>query len=125
MMHKKSPGAFARSICSCVLIMLAINHAVAQQQETVLKEQFTAYSRERLQEKLYLHSDKELYVAGEICWFKIYNTDACFNMPLGISKVVYIEVVDKTKKPVLQTKVALNNGTGNGSLQWPVTITSG
>ncbi len=24
-------------------------------------------------EKIYVHSDKDLYVAGEIIWFKIYN----------------------------------------------------
>jgi len=94
-------------------------------QELALKDQFTAYSRQALQEKLYLHTDKDFYVAGEICWFKIYNTDAGFNLPLGISKLAYIEVFDKNNKPVLQAKVALNGGSGNGSLQWPISLSSG
>jgi hypothetical protein len=111
--------------CIASLFVCSGSFAQSPAQELALKDQFTAYSRQALQEKLYLHTDKDFYVAGEICWFKIYNTDASFNMPLGISKLAYIEVFDKNNKPVLQAKVALNGGNGNGSLQWPVSMSSG
>ena len=96
-----------------------------QDKEALLKDQFNEYNQQVLQEKLYVHTDKNFYLAGEICWFKIYNTDAFFHKPLGISKLAYIEVLDKNNKPVLQTKVPMKEGDGNGSLQLPVSLGSG
>jgi len=115
----------AIGVCISTILVCLECFAQAPTQELALKDQFTEYSRQALQEKIYLHTDKDFYLAGEICWFKIYNTDASFNMPLGISKLVYVEVFDKNNKPVLQAKVTLNGGSGNGSLQWPISLSSG
>ena len=91
----------------------------------VLQKQFNTYQQNNLQEKLYIHTDKEQYLVGEICWFKIYNVDAFFNTPLSISKVAYVEILDKSNKPVLQGKIPMQEGTGNGSFFLPTTLTSG
>jgi len=64
-----------------------------QDKEALLKDQFNEYNQQVLQEKLYVHTDKNFYLAGEICWFKIYNTDAFFHKPLGLSKLAYLEVL--------------------------------
>ncbi|MES1223333.1 MAG: hypothetical protein ABUT20_48005, partial [Bacteroidota bacterium] len=45
--------------------------------------------------------------------------------PFGISKLAYVEVLDKNNKPVLQAKIPLKEGDGNGSLQLPVSLNSG
>ena len=113
------------SVYLCMVTIFTCTHTKAQAQEALLKDRFNAYTRQTLQEKLYVHTDKNFYLAGEICWFKIYNVDAFFNKPLGISKLAYIEVLDKNNKPVLQAKVPLKNGDGNGSLQLPVLLGSG
>jgi hypothetical protein len=112
--------------CLCGVMVFTCINATAQSQgrEALLKEPFNTYSLQALQEKLFVHTDKNFYLAGEICWFKIYNTDAVFNKPLGISKLAYIEVLDTNNKPVLRTKVALEAGSGNGSLQLPVSLVS-
>ncbi len=78
-----------------------------------------------LQEKIYAHTDKEFYLAGETIWFKLYNVDAGFHLPLELSKVAYIEILDAQHLPVLQTKIALQKGTGNGNLQLPESLASG
>ncbi|MDX5438756.1 MAG: hypothetical protein LPK03_16265, partial [Pontibacter sp.] len=44
---------------------------------------------------------------------------------LDISKVAYVEVLDKEQVPVLQGKVALENGRGNGSFNLPLSLNSG
>ncbi|MEP7277375.1 MAG: hypothetical protein ABI813_01920 [Bacteroidota bacterium] len=122
-MYRKLIGHFGlRIYIFCFLC--GINMAV-QSQEQDLQRQFTAYSVQTMQEKLYAHTDKSYYLAGEICWFKIYNVDAFFNKPLDISKVAYVELLDKNNKPVLQASVALKNGDGNGSLQIPGSLSSG
>jgi len=83
------------------------------------------YRLQHLQEKLFVHTDKEFYLAGEICWFKLYNVDASMHHPLDLSKVAYLEWLDKNNKPVLQAKVGLRQGHGDGSLYLPLTLRSG
>jgi hypothetical protein len=90
-----------------------------------LLQKFNASRENSLQEKLYMHTDKAFYLAGEICWFKIYAVDAFFHRPLGLSKLAYVELLGKNNKPVIQAKIGLNEGDGNGSFYLPVTIESG
>ncbi len=86
---------------------------------------FEEYMQARLQEKIYLHSDKSFYLAGEICWFKLYCVDASFHQPLEMSKVAYTELLNDKNKPVLQAKIALQDGCGSGSFQLPSGLASG
>lgn len=88
-------------------------------------EQFDVYRKEAVQEKIFLHTDKDFYLAGEICWFKLYDVDASFHRPLDLSKLAYVEILDKNNKQVLQAKIALKNGDGNGSLYLPPSLESG
>lgn len=90
-----------------------------------LKTQFEAYQINHLNEKVFIHTDKSFYLAGETVWFKAYVVDCFFNRPLALSKVLYIEIIDKNLKPILQTKVTLDSAMGNGSIAIPISITSG
>ena len=86
---------------------------------------FDKYNLSTLQEKLFVHTDKDAYAAGELIWFKIYTVDGIDHKPLNLSKVVYIEVIDDKQNAVIQAKIAMKNGTGSGSLYVPVTLTTG
>jgi hypothetical protein len=41
-----------------------------------LVAQFNHYQHKRIQEKIFVHTDKNFYVAGEIIWFKLYTVEA-------------------------------------------------
>src|SRR5437588_10601158 len=86
---------------------------------------FNQYSQYTSQEKLFVHTDKSFYLAGEILWFKVYATDITYNKPIEISKVAYTEILDTANKPVLQAKIGMAEGTGNGSFYLPLTLGSG
>ncbi len=86
---------------------------------------FESYSINHLQEKVFVHTDKENYVTGEILWFKLYLTDALLNKPLNLSKIAYVEVLDMLHKPILQSKIALNKSMGDGSFLLPYSMQSG
>jgi len=90
-----------------------------------LRSDLDRYRAQRMQEKLYVHTDKDLYLAGEICWFKVYAVDAGTHRPLDMSKVAYLEWLDKDNKPVLQAKTGLDSGSGDGSLYLPLTVRTG
>ncbi len=90
-----------------------------------LVQPFDSYRRQTLQEKLFVHTDQSFYLTGETTWFKIYYVDGSFHQPLDVSKVAYIELLDKDQKSVLQTKVTLGPGGGSGSLFLPSSLASG
>ena len=86
---------------------------------------FNSYTDKVLQEKIFIHTDKDFYVAGELLWFKVYYTDASSHRPLELSKVVYIEILNSNGNAELQAKISLESGGGNGSFYLPVTLNSG
>jgi len=93
--------------------------------EQQIQDSFNLYQARSLPEKLFVHTDKSVFTAGELLWFKIYNQDGLYLKPLSLSKVVYVEVLDNNQNAVLQTKIAMNNATGNGSLYIPLTVATG
>lgn len=108
----------------CFLSCHFISGAQAGKTEVILKK-ISDFNEQNLQEKVFVHTDRSSYVAGEIIWCKVYCTDAKTNHLSTFSKVAYVEVLDKDKQPVLQGKIALTGGTGSGSFVIPVTMHSG
>jgi hypothetical protein len=45
------------------------------------------------QEKIHLHTDRDVYVSGEKIWFKAYLTDALTHQPVVSSQYVYVELI--------------------------------
>lgn len=90
-----------------------------------LQKEFYEYQTNHLQEKLFVHTDKTFYLAGETIWFKVYSVDESFHRPLSISSIAYIEIISTEEKPVIQVKIQMKGGTGNGSVTLPASIPSG
>ena len=86
---------------------------------------YDTYQQNSIQEKIFVHTDKNFYIAGEIAWFKLYYVNAATNKPLSLSKVAYVEIIDSTNKSIVKAKIALKNGVGNGSLYLPLSLNSG
>lgn len=57
---------------------------------------FDFYNQNTLNEKLYVHTDKESCLAGDTIWFKAYMTSAVTNMPCDYSRFMYIDIVDRS-----------------------------
>ncbi|WP_276372516.1 hypothetical protein [Chryseolinea sp. H1M3-3] len=111
-----------------IIVVIVLITFVAKGQDKgldSLRKKFDRFRIEFPQEKLYLHIDRDLYLTGENLWFKVYNVDGAIHHPMGISKVAYVEILDKDNKAVLQTKVALKSGEGAGALFLPASINSG
>jgi hypothetical protein len=90
-----------------------------------VRKKFEYYRINHSSEKIYAHIDQELYLTGETLWFKLYVVDGSLHKPIDISKVVYLEILDKDNHAVLQTKVDIQNGFGSGSLFLPASIPAG
>lgn len=120
-------GSRQKALVLCCVFIFSSRAAFAQNETALnnLQQQFNSYQQQAVQEKLFVHTDKDFFLAGEIIWFKIYAVDALNNKPTTISKVAYVEVVDGDNKQVLQVKIRLVNGSGNGSFQLSTSVRSG
>ncbi len=78
----------------------------------VLTSTLRVFGQNYIQEKARLHIDKELYMAGEAIWGKVYLTDALLEAPSILSKVAFVEFWDENGNLVVQHKVALTQGSG-------------
>jgi hypothetical protein len=105
------------------LLMVAFVTVKAQLLPKV-QGKFAAYQLD-FQEKLFAHTDKEQYVAGELLWLKIYTINSVTGKPTTISKLAYVELLDQNNKPFVQAKISLANGSGNGSLVIPTDLKNG
>lgn len=100
-------------------------YAFSQNEALVIHQQFETYSNNNYQEKVFLHTDKTVYATGEILWFKAYITNANSNNLSLLSSICYVEISGTDKRPLLQAKIDINSGTGNGSFMIPSSIRSG
>jgi len=74
-------------------------------------------------ERIYVQTDKQLYLAGERIRMKVLTINA-EQIPVDFSKVAYAELVcDSVARA--QIKVELINGAGEGRMQLPVDLPSG
>ena len=76
-------------------------------------------------EKVFLHIDRKLYLSGETIRFKGYCIHHTFNLPVELSKVLYVEVMTNQNQQILAGKVNLTGGKGHGYLYIPRSIQTG
>ncbi|MEP6584802.1 MAG: hypothetical protein ABJA90_11065 [Ginsengibacter sp.] len=107
---------------SCLFILSTAN---CQDNLNAIKTTFNQYHQNIINEKIFVHTDKSFYVAGEIAWFKLYVVNAATLTPLDLSKVGYVEILDSANNHLLQAKISLGNAEGNGSFYLPLSINSG
>ncbi|QEC51617.1 hypothetical protein EDD80_102138 [Anseongella ginsenosidimutans] len=115
--------SFKLPACLIFLCLFAAVDTAAQ--VDTLVDRFSGYREKNLQERLYVHTDRSFYLSGEILWFKIYAVAGPVNFPDSLSKVAYLEVLDRENNAVMQAKVALKGGSGSGSLDIPFGLSSG
>ena len=78
---------------------------------------------ELLRERIYVQTDKKVYLSGEPIRLKMLTLDA-EHLPLILSKIAYAELVDDSIGRV-QTIVTLSKGVGEGMMQLPIDLPSG
>ena len=83
--------------------------------EVVFRERFSLLRQNSFQEKVYLHTDRSHYVAGEYLWFRAFRTDAATHQPAMYSRFVYVELYDARDRLVNRIKVMEREGVFAGS----------
>lgn len=75
------------------LLITIINTNAANAQEKSIEERFADYSQLLSQEKVYLHTDREVYCAGDTVWFKGYLKNSSELSEFPESNYIYVELI--------------------------------
>lgn len=82
------------------------------------------FAQERVVERTYISTDKDVYVAGDAVWYSAFCVDAARGTLSPVSSVAYLEL-HSPDGMVVSSKVALSDGRGGGRLMLPNTLPTG
>ncbi len=74
-------------------------------------------------EKVYLHFDRDNYLAGETAWFKAYLQSAF--LPDTISTVLYVDLLNRSSSVISRKILPVLLGVTNGQIEIPDTLITG
>ena len=77
------------------------------------------------QQKVYLHLDKDEYVAGETIWFKSYLVNATTHLPDTMKANLYVDVINVQEQPVNVVLLSSENGFADGHIFLPDSLAEG
>ncbi len=86
---------------------------------------FTEYCNAVPREEIYIHTDRDDYIAGEEMWFNVYVVDRKSSKPSPYSRIVYVELMNRYNNPVLQKRILISDGSGPGQVVLPDSLSSG
>ena len=78
----------------------------------------------RIRERVYVSTDREVYVAGDAVWLSAFCVDAATGRLSPFSKTAYVEV-HSASGMVQTSKIALDGGRGGGRMTLPNTLPTG
>jgi hypothetical protein len=116
---------FIRAAGFSILLLVCCVAGAQVEKKDSLTASFTRYQLLSPQEKLFVHIDKAFYLAGEMIWFKVYDIDGASGKPMSISAIAYVEILDKDERPVMQAKIPMKDGKGDGAFRVPPSLPSG
>jgi hypothetical protein len=130
--NKKYPNRSVLKYCSSIsafILLVLLSSKISGQAQTnfleTLTDKFQKYCSSFPREEIYVHTDRQEYVAGEDLWFKIYLIDRKSTKPSSDSKIAYFEILNAENRPVVQKRIKLDRGFGPGQILLPDTIRSG
>ena len=88
-------------------------------------QNFNKYQQDYPDEKVYLQLDKPYYAAGEDIWFKGYITVSQFNFLSGISRLLYVDLINRDNEIVQSRRLPILAGLAVGDFKLPDTLQSG
>ncbi len=74
------------------------------------------------QEKVYVHTDKNQYIAGQSLWLSIYAIS--YGIPSELSKIVYIQLISPNGNVEAHAKLQMEKGKAAGGLVLPDSLRS-
>ncbi|MDR1886506.1 MAG: TonB-dependent receptor plug domain-containing protein [Prevotellaceae bacterium] len=75
------------------------------QEENPFEEKMYRQLKSFPQEKVYLHTDKTIYVSGEQIWFRAFLVEAVLHRPAFASRYIYVELISPAGELIVRNKI--------------------
>lgn len=103
-----------RTLHSLLVILFVTSSSFSQ---SVYKKALQDYRANLLPEKVFLHTDKDVYAAGETIWGAVYLVDGQTHKPSAFSTTIYVELINKDQEVVQSLKVLQVEDSGTLSIK--------
>ncbi|KAB7727051.1 TonB-dependent receptor plug domain-containing protein [Rudanella paleaurantiibacter] len=115
-----------RVIFLCICVSVTAFRLVDEAFVNTLIEKLKAYNGQYPREKVYLQTDRDVYVPGETIWLKGYLFDGILHNVDSVSRVLYVDLIDARKSEVVQQiKLKATQGQAPGQLALPDSLPTG
>ena len=91
----------------------------------IITESSIQQKLKRMEEKVYLRTDKPYYYPGEKIWFKAYLNYQAPELMDSLSKVLYVELINTNKKITQSKLLYIDGGACDGFFDLPDTLETG
>jgi hypothetical protein len=112
-----------------ILLLISLFTTCRMEAQVLTSGELSAHLKEQLKvtpwEEIYLHIDRDKYIAGEDIWCSIYVIDGETGKLSPRSVVAYVELLNPWNMPIIQTRLLLSGGRGEGNFLLPDSISSG
>jgi len=93
--------------------------SVGHKLSTTLSDHYKRYP----QEKIFLHTDQNVYLSGQTIWYKAY--EQTYGKPSALSAIVYVRLSDAKGKLIKQDMLPLKTSRANGNIALPDSLPTG
>ena len=90
-----------------------------------LGNKVNGFNKQNPVEKIYLHTDRNLFTSGEIIWYSGYAVLGPLHQFSKASKVLHVDLIDPNNAILVSQTHELVNGKAMGSIALPKTLLSG
>ncbi len=114
-----------RNLLLCLLLFFNVGIYAQDRFTSNLTAYFTSLWENMPQEKVYLHTDKPYYSAGEDIWFKAYVINASTHLPNAKSNFVYVELINSFDSVLVRVKIRKDSVGFSGNIKLKPELASG
>ena len=86
---------------------------------------FPIYKGQIPGERIFVYQNTSVLVSGEKLYYSVFCLNEKNNLPSGLSKIAYVELVGKDNVLVFRHKIRLQNGIGQGEFLIPSAVSNG
>ncbi|RYE56235.1 MAG: TonB-dependent receptor, partial [Sphingobacteriales bacterium] len=117
----------SRNILLTLLIFATFTFSafIAEDPFNTIIKAFQDFSTNYPQEKVHIHSDRDIYEAGDNIWLKAYIVNAERNELSTLSKVLYIEFIDSKDQLIEKLVIGVVGGKAQGGIPLPQMLEEG
>jgi len=105
-------------LCAKMLLPCMAQSSLVDSIQDRFKDQLMLFP----QEKLYLHTDKSAYIAGDTIWFRAHVVDAATHIPATVSRCVYVELINQLDSVIHRVRVCLSDSIYCGYMPIPISV---